>query len=81
MHLRNVISKDQTHLDHHKAEAEILELLAPFLASGRIKALILECTNLPPYKAAIKSAFSVEIYDILTSIETRAPQAVKPEYL
>lgn len=81
MHLREVISQDLPHLDHQKAEAELLELLAPFLASGRIKALILECTNLPPYKTAIKSAFSVEIYDILTSIETRAPQAIKPEYL
>ena len=81
MHLRKVISQDQAHLDQQKAEAEILELLAPYLASGQIKALILECTNLPPYKVAIKSAFSVEIYDILTSIETRAPQAIKPEYL
>ena len=81
MHLRQVISQDRPELDQPRAEQEMLDLLTPYLAAGSIKALVLECTNLPPYKAAIKSRFDVEVYDILTSIHNRDPNVVKPEFL
>ena len=81
MHLRRVISEDQKELDQSRAEKELIALLDAALNRNKIKALVFECTNLPPYKAAIKSAFDVEIYDILTSIHRRDPDLVKPEFL
>ena len=81
MHLRQVIANDSHHLDQTRAGSEITELLEPYLASGDIKALILECTNLPPYKPLLKSMFNVKIYDILTSINTRSPGIVRTEFL
>ena len=81
MHLRKVISEDSTALDIQRAEDEMLHLLTPILSSGKIKALVLECTNLPPYKNAIKTAFNIQIYDILTSLDARIPHMVKPEFL
>jgi len=81
MHLRRVIAEDLPDLDSPRAEREILDLLQPHLTGGRIRTLILECTNLPPYKSAIKQAFDVEVYDILTSIHQRDADLVKPEFL
>ena len=81
MHLRRVIAEDLPDLDSPLAEQEIIDLLRPHLADGRVKTLILECTNLPPYKSAIKQAFDLEVYDILTSIHQRDADLVKPEFL
>ena len=36
-----------------------------------MRALLLECTNLPPYKQALKARFDLEIFDILTLIDRR----------
>ena len=81
MHLSEVIRENRAELDIQRAETELVDLLSSAISGGKIKALVLECTNLPPYKRAIKSACDVEIYDILTSIDARVPQLVKPEFL
>ena len=81
MHLKKVISEDRSQLDQRRAEAELIAHLEATLDLSTIKALVFECTNLPQYKAAIKSAFNVEIYDILTSIDARDPELVRPEFL
>ena len=80
-HLKKVISEDQSELDQQRAEAELIAHLEASLNLNTIKALVFECTNLPPYRHAIKSAFNVEIYDILTSIDARDPELVRPELL
>lgn len=81
MHLRQVISKDQTMLDPGKAGRELVGLLSAKLDRTNIKAILLECTNLPPYKAEIKEQFGVPVFDILTAIERRAEGSVRPEFL
>ncbi len=81
MHLKKVIREDQTQLDQQRAETELIAHLEASLDFSIIKALVFECTNLPPYRRAIKSAFNVEIYDILTSIDARDPKLVRPELL
>jgi hypothetical protein len=30
-----------------------------------IEAIVLECTNLPPYKRALEGALAIEVYDVL----------------
>lgn len=78
-HLRRVIADDLTHLDRGKAEAELISHLSGQLDG--IEAVLLECTNLPPYKAALKKACGVAVFDILNAIDALTPGLVKPAFL
>ena len=80
-HLKQVIADDLPQLDRHRAEAELTDLVAGLLAQKPVRALLLECTNLPPYKAALKKKFDVEIFDILTQIHLVNPDIVDPAFL
>lgn len=79
-HLRQVISQNLIQLDRQRAEAELIELVRIMMMQSPIDALLLECTNLPPYKAALKAEFGIEIYDILTVLHDIDGQMVKPFY-
>ncbi len=81
MHLRKVIAEDLTELDQECATTELIALLKSCLDGDEIQALVLECTNLPPYKDAIKSHFDVKVFDILTSIAKRDANLVRPQFL
>lgn len=39
-------------------------------------AVLLECTNMPPYRALLAAALSLPVFDILTVLEERAPGLV-----
>ena len=85
-HLRQVIAGDLPYLDPALAEAELIDLVAGFVrdrdAQGRpVRALLLECTNLPPYKQALKARFDLEIFDILTLIDHRKTGMVDPAFI
>ena len=43
--------------------------------------VILECTNLPPYKPQMRRNKNVRIVDILSAIEHIAPKTISPQYL
>ena len=79
-HLRDVISNDKTDLDPEKATADVCAV-AQHEIPNTIDAILLECTNLPPYKASLRRFKNVEIFDILTAIEARLPSAVNPRFL
>ena len=53
------------------AEAQLVDLVGDLLRERPVRALLLECTNLPPYKQALKARFDLEIFDILTLIDRR----------
>ena len=81
-HLRCVIAGDLATLDQARAEAELIDLVAGVQQTQPVvRALLLECTNLPPYKAALRARFDVEIFDILTLIHATNPNMVKPAFL
>ena len=80
-HLRQVIANDLPALDRRRAEDEIVRLVDGLCHDGKVKALLLECTNLPPYKAALKARFDVEIFDILTLIDSVKAGIVDPAHL
>ena len=85
-HLRQVIAGDLPYLDPALAEAELMDLVGGFLgdrqAQGKpVRALLLECTNLPPYKQALKARFDLEIFDILTLIDSRKAGMVDPSFI
>ncbi|MBL8664260.1 MAG: hypothetical protein JNM29_15625 [Candidatus Odyssella sp.] len=41
-----------------------------------LAAVLLECTNMPPYRAALAAALGLPVFDILTVLEERAPGLV-----
>ena len=79
--LRQVIANDLPALDRLRAEDEIVRLGDGVCAAGGVKALLLECTNLPPYKEALKARFDIEIFDILTLIDGMKADIVDPAHL
>ena len=80
MHLQQVISQDQTTLD----AARVTRELSDFVRDKRQPAhkhLLLECTNLPPYKLALQQVTGFGVSDILTQVETASPGSVRPQFL
>ncbi len=75
-HLKQVIAQDLPELDSRRAEAEMIDLVADLMAQRPVRALLLECTNLPPYKAALKKRFEIEVFDILTQIHFMNPDII-----
>ena len=80
-HLKQVIANDMTALDRHRAEAETIDLVAGLVARMPVRTLLLECTNLPPYKAALRARFDLEIHDILTQINLVNPDIIDPAFI
>jgi hypothetical protein len=63
--LYGAISQDRQHLNQVKAARECKNALGRLLTrSPDIAALILECTNLPPYRSTLQSDFPRPIWDI-----------------
>jgi hypothetical protein len=79
-HLRDVISNDFKTLDENMASDDLCFAFQQG-ASSKTKAVILECTNLPPYKPGIRRIKPIAIYDILTAIESKLPNSVNPQFL
>ena len=67
--LKKTISQDLPDLDREQAAQEVLaacdRLTNNFPA---VKALILECTNLSPYKSEIRSHTGLSVYDIVDAV-------------
>jgi aspartate/glutamate racemase len=63
--LRNVIGRDLPTLDTAKAQSEVLALASGLLARHPdLGAIVLECTNLVPYKPALRQLTHKPIFDI-----------------
>lgn len=57
-------------LDPARAEADVVDAGHRLLAENPgLRALVLECTNLPPYRAALSQALGLPVFDILTWLE------------
>lgn len=80
MHLRRVIAQSAPQLDTLRATEELVAYVADHLQPSH-QHLLLECTNLPPYKAAIQRETGLPVTDILTCIEAAMPGAVQSHFL
>jgi len=66
---RVLIKGESQDMDVGLAEADILEAAGALLAEhGDIGALLLECTNMPPYAHALRAAFGLPVFDITTLV-------------
>lgn len=70
--LHRVITRDLAVLDPAAAESDVLAAgQALQAAHPDLGAVVLECTNLPPYRAALSRALGLPVYDLVTLVEGR----------
>ena len=79
--LYQIILNNQKNYDFEKICLELNELLWNALKNLKIKLIILECTNLSPYKRFFRNIFSGEIIDLLVLIEKKIPGIIQKEFL
>ena len=67
--LARTLFEDRLTLDETRAEAEVVEMALRLVqAHPDLGALVLECTNLPPYRRAIQRATGLPVYDCNTLV-------------
>jgi Asp/Glu/hydantoin racemase len=52
-------------LDRDAVERETIDAGRALLARHKVEAIVLECTNLPPYTQALCAALGVPVFDVL----------------
>lgn len=68
-HLHPVIMEQIDHLDPGRAEQEVVAAARAAVAvDPAIGAFVFECTNLPPYAAAVRTAIGLPVWDATTLI-------------
>jgi hypothetical protein len=77
-HLYRVIAEDRPDLDGRQAEADAVSA-ARALVAGRpaLTTLLLECTNLPPYRRAIAAATGRAVFDLFDALEAAAGRPLR----
>jgi hypothetical protein len=72
--LQKCIARDETELDLAAAQREVVACAQALkIAYPRVQKLILECTNLAPYRLAIEAATGMHTYDIRDAVERLCP--------
>ncbi len=68
-HFHAAIGEESGVLDFDKVEAEAVAVARDLVVlHPDVRALLLECTDLPPYAAAMQDAVGLPIFDITTLI-------------
>jgi len=63
------IAFSKGHMNHEKVMKEIVDVATSLVSENKdIGAILLECSDLPPYSYAIQSALSLPVYDYVTLI-------------
>lgn len=70
--LVHTLLEDREALDAAAAEATVLDAAAALLARAPdLQSLVLECTNLPPYAAALRRATGLPVHHLPSLVEAR----------
>ena len=71
-HLQRVLLEDLTELDPVRAQAEVLQAARRLLARHpEVRTLLLECTNLAPYAAALAAATGRPVHHLMSLVHER----------
>ena len=66
---REAVLEERGTLDSGKIEAEVVAVARNLVAThADLGALLLECSDLPPYAAAVQSATGLPVFDFTTMI-------------
>lgn len=70
--LQRTLIGDEPTLDAAQAEAEVVDAALRLLRqAGPLQHIVLECTNMPPYAAAVRAATGATVHDITTVLTER----------
>lgn len=73
--VRKCIENDETVLDLARAQADVVECARALKREfPNVTTLILECTNLAPYRKAIEAATGMRTFDIRDAVERLCPK-------
>ncbi|MCG8615149.1 MAG: aspartate/glutamate racemase family protein, partial [Desulfobacterales bacterium] len=65
----DAIHAEKGYLDFDQVEAEVVKVTGEMIEENPdIRAILFECTDLPPYAAAVYQAFGLPVYDFSTMI-------------
>jgi Asp/Glu/hydantoin racemase len=76
-HFVSAVFEEEGMLDSELVEREVIETAATIMASPKVKAILLECSLLPPYAASVRDRTGLPVFDYLTMIDY-VHQAVVP---
>ncbi len=79
--LTRVLLDDELELDVQQAETEMVHVARRLIAAHpEIGAIVLECTNMPPYARAVQEATGLPVFDIVTLTRWVYQAFVSPAY-
>jgi hypothetical protein len=71
-HLQRTLLEDRPTLDPHQAEADTVAAARALVARApQVDAIVLECTNLPPYAPAVRAATGRPVHHLVTLVHER----------
>lgn len=71
MEFTRAIAGNELYLDVDKARNDVVETAKTLvLGNPSVGAIVLECTNMPPYAKAVQEAVKLPVFDIITLIKT-----------
>jgi len=76
-----VILEDEMKLDVNKSRDELVRVAKRMVSEHpKVGAIVLECTNMPPYAAAIQKEINLPVFDIYTLVMMVYQAVVKKEF-
>ena len=80
-YFRKAIIEEVGWIDTEKLEKEVVSVAEKMVEEdSRIKAILLECSCLPPYGAAVQEAVNLPVFDFITMINYVYSAVVKKKY-
>ncbi len=64
--LRGLIEREAAYDAPAPRPADVLAAAGALIARGDVGAVVMECTNLPPFSRAVAEAFGVPVFDVIT---------------
>ncbi|MEM9524840.1 MAG: hypothetical protein AAF982_12815 [Pseudomonadota bacterium] len=80
-HLRRIIEADRFDLDARAGLRDVIGTLGRETRRRDVRLCLMECTNLPPYAAALEREFGFPVFSILDLLEEARPGLVKPRHI
>jgi len=78
---KSAVIYEKGSLDTKKIEAEVVQAAMTLTAEGnRVKAILLECSVLPPYARAVHQATGLPVFDYITMVNYVFSAVVKKTY-